>query len=673
MRTYATQALCWALACLFSSTVLAQKPEPQEAPVVRYAPGQPMPDRYIVTLGKGVADVPAEADAVMRGRGGRIHQHFKNSFKGFAATIPASELDSVRKHPKVLAVELDQILRLNEAGSPEQQTTWGSEPVAPQSKAPDSHTARQPGNSAGPAELRESKAPKVPTSAPSPTAHKLSSLEAKSAPQEIASFRFPAPQPIADRYIVTLSKDVADTQSESDAVMRGRGGRVHQHFNNGFRGFTATIPASELERVRKQPNVLAVERDQMVQLNQTVSVTRQATWSLDRIDQVDRPLDSQYAFKNTGTGVTAFIVDSGIRADHAEFAGRVLPGFSVVTDGNGTGDCNGHGTHVAGIVGGRTWGVAKEVKLVPVRVMDCAGAGSVSGVIAGLDWAANTGIRPAVVNLSLGGGVSAALNAAVASAVAKGLVVVVAAGNNGTDACSASPASEPTAITVGASTSSDTKASYSNYGACVDIFAPGSSITSAWHSSTTASATMSGTSMASPAVVGVAALALQANPAATPAAVAKYLVDKASTNKLSGLDANSPNKLVFSMADGVPGVVPTKTVAVASMRYTTDGPARPIGLWYATIQVAVRDVSTGAPVANAQVVINQLPGGKTTCTTNASGSCAVANFFDTAASITVEGISGSYMVYDASQNLAVQLRLPQPPYAAYAIPTKIKG
>jgi subtilisin family serine protease len=273
----------------------------------------------------------------------------------------------------------------------------------------------------------------------------------------------------------------------------------------------------------------------------------------------------------------------------------------------------------------------------------------------------------------LGGGVSAALNAAVASAVAKGLVVVVAAGNNGTDACSASPASEPTAITVGASTSSDTKASYSNYGACVDIFAPGSSITSAWHSSTTASATMSGTSMASPAVVGVAALALQANPVATPAAVAKYLVDKASTNKLSGLDANSPNKLVFSMADGVPGVVPTKTVAVASMRYTTDGPARPIGLWYATIQVAVRDVSTGAPVANAQVAINQLPGGKTTCTTNASGSCAVANFFDTAASITVEGISGSYMVYDASQNLAVQLRLPQPPYAAYAIPTKIKG
>lgn len=354
MHTYAARALCWALACLFSSTVGAQKPGPQEAPVVRYAPGQPMPDRYIVTLAKGVADVPAEAEAVMRGRGGRIHQHFKNSFKGFAATIPASELDSVRNNPKVLAVERDQILRLNEAGSPEQQTSWGTEPIAPQSKAADSNFARQPGTGVGSVVPRTSIAPKVPASAPVPSAQKLSTLEAKSAPQEIASFRFPAPKPIADRYIVTLSKDVVDTQAESESLMRGRGGRVHQHFKHGFRGFTATIPASELERVRRLPHVLAVEPDQMVQINQAVSVVPQATWSLDRIDQVDRPLDSQYSFKNTGAGVTAFIVDTGIRADHSEFGGRVLPGFSVVTDGNGTSDCNGHGTHVAGVVGGRT-------------------------------------------------------------------------------------------------------------------------------------------------------------------------------------------------------------------------------------------------------------------------------------------------------------------------------
>ena len=661
MNTYAAQALGWATVCLFSSPVWALKPGGQEAPVVRYAPGQPMQDRYIVTLSKGVADVPAEAEAVMRGRGGRIHQHFKNSFKGFVATIPASELDSVRNNPKVLAVEPDHILRLNEAGSPDQKTNGGMDRKTPLGNGLDSSTAPKVAATAALAPRPQTKATEALV------------LDTQTVPQEIASFRYPSPQPIADRYIVTLSKDAADTQVESESVMRGRGGRVHQHFKNGFKGFIATIPASELERVRKHPHVLAVEPDQMVQLNQAVSIERQATWSLDRIDQVDRPLDSQYAFKRTGAGVTAFIVDTGIRADHTEFVGRVLPGYSVVTDGNGTSDCNGHGTHVAGIVGGTVWGVAKEVKLVPVRVMDCAGAGSVSGVIAGLDWAANTGIRPAVVNLSLGGGISAALNAAVASAVAKGLVVVVAAGNGAADACTTSPASEPTAITVGASTKTDTKASYSNFGACVDIFAPGSSITSAWHTSTTASTTMSGTSMASPAVVGVAALALQANPAATPAAVAMYLVDNASTNKLSGIEAESPNKLVFSMAGGMPGVIATSTVAVASISYSTNAPARAIGLWYATIKVAVRDVHSGAPVPHAQVDFNQLPGGQARCTTDTSGICAVANYFDTAASITVTGISGSYMVYDASQNLAVQLRLPQPPYGAYAIPTKING
>ena len=661
MRYCASLPVCWALAGLLSFAAWAQKPGPQEAPVVRYAPGQTLADRYIVTLAQGVVDVPAEAEAVMRGRGGRIHQHFKNSFKGFVATIPASELDGVRRHAKVLAVEQDQMLQLHEAGSPDQQTSWGMERKSGVGHGQDSSATPKVAANAAPITRQAIKAIKAPA------------LQAQTAQQEIASVRFSAPKPIENRYIVTLSKDVTDTQAQAESVMRGMGGRIHQQFKNGFRGFSATIPASQVERVRKQPNVLAVEPDQWVQLSQTVSVEQQATWGLDRIDQADRPLDSQYTYKQTGAGVTVFMVDTGIRADHTEFGARVLPGFSVVTDGNGTTDCNGHGTHVAGIVGGRTWGVAKEVKLVPVRVMDCAGAGSISGVIAGLDWAANSSLRPAVLNLSLGGGTSAALNAAVAAAVTKGLVVVVAAGNGPGDACANSPASEPTAIAVGATTSTDTKASYSNYGACVDIFAPGSSITSAWHTSTTASTTLSGTSMASPAVAGVAAFALQAHPGATPAAVAKYLVDTASTNKLSSLEAGSPNKLVFSMAGGAPGVITSKTVAVASLSYSTNAPARPIGLWYATVRVAVRDVNSGAPVANAQVAINQLPGGKAICTTDASGSCAVANYFDTAASITVEGISGSYMVYDASQNLAVQLRLPQPPYGAYAIPTKIKG
>ena len=661
MRYYSSLVLSLALAIFLSPIVWAQTPHAQATPLARDVPIQAMAQRYIVSLFKDAADVQAEADAVMRGRGGVIHQYFKSGFKGFAATIPAAELDAVRKNAKVLSVESFPMLRLTEAGSPAHQTSWGVDGKTQMGSGLEA-TAGSKTSAAAPVSVpAQSSAPKVPAQ------------EVKAAPQEIASFRFLPAKPITDRYIVTLSKDAADTQTESETVMRGRGGQVHRHFKNGFRGFTATIPAAELERVRRQPHVLAVEADQLVQLNQAVSIEPQAPWGLDRIDQADRPLDSQYAFKNTGAGVTAFIVDTGIRADHAEFAGRVLPGYSLVNDGNGTSDCHGHGTHVAGIVGGNTWGVAKGVKLVPVRVMDCAGAGSVSGVIAGLEWAANSSLRPAVVNLSLGSGTSVALNAAVSAAVAKGLVVVVAAGNSAVDACTTSPASEPTAITVGATTSADTKASYSNYGACVDIFAPGSSITSAWYTSTTASATLSGTSMASPAVAGVAALALQTNPAATPAAVAKYLVDNASPNKLSNLEPGSPNKLVYSMAGGVPGVIPTKTVAISSMGYSTDAPSRPIGVWLATIKVAVRDVNSGAPVANAQVSINQLPGGKASCTTDASGSCAIANFFDTAATITVESISGSYLAYDASQNLAVQLRLPQPPYAAFAIPTKIKG
>ena len=661
MRYYSSLVLSLALAFFLSPMVWAQTPQAQATPLARDVPIQAMAQRYIVSLFKDAADVQAEAEAVMRGRGGVIHQYFKSGFKGFAATIPAAELDAVRKNAKVLSVESFPMLRPAEAGSPAHQTSWGVDSKTLIGNGLEA-TAGSKTSVAAPLSVpAQSSAPKVPAQ------------EVKAAPQEIASFRFLPAKPIADRYIVTLSKDVADTQTESETVMRGRGGQVHHHFKNGFRGFTATIPATELERVRRQPHVMAVEADQLVQLNQAVSIEPQAAWGLDRIDQADRPLDSQYAFKNTGAGVTAFIVDTGIRADHTEFAGRVLPGYSLVNDGNGTSDCHGHGTHVAGILGGNTWGVAKGVKLVPVRVMDCAGAGSVSGVIAGLEWAANTSLRPAVVNLSLGSGTSVALNAAVAAAVAKGLVVVVAAGNSAVDACTTSPASEPTAITVGATTSADTKASYSNYGACVDIFAPGSSITSAWYTSATASATMSGTSMASPAVAGVAALALQTNPAATPAAVAKYLVDNASPNKLSNLEPGSPNKLVYSMAGGVPGVIPIKTVAISSMGYSTNAPSRPIGVWLATIKVAVRDVHSGAPVANAQVSVNQLPGGKATCTTDASGSCAIANFFDTAASITVEAISGSYLAYDASQNLAVQLRLPQPPYGVYAIPTKIKG
>lgn len=278
-----------------------------------------------------------------------------------------------------------------------------------------------------------------------------------------------------------------------------------------------------------------------------------ATWGLDRIDQVDRPLSSQYLYQYQGAGVYAFVLDTGILATHQDFGGRVQPGTGFISDGNGSSDCNGHGTHVAGTIGGSQWGVAKGVTLVPVRVLDCAGSGSWSGVIAGLDWVASqTAMRPAVANLSLGGAKSSSVNAAVAAAVGKGVTMVVAAGNSNADACNTSPASEPSAITVGATTSADARASYSNFGSCLDLFAPGSSITSAWYTGTAATQTISGTSMASPHVAGVAALALAANPASTPDMVTRFLTDNASLNKVGAAGTGSPNRLVFSLAAGAP-------------------------------------------------------------------------------------------------------------------------
>jgi subtilisin family serine protease len=272
-----------------------------------------------------------------------------------------------------------------------------------------------------------------------------------------------------------------------------------------------------------------------------------ASWGLDRTDQRALPLDSLISRGGNGVGVTAYVIDTGVYTSHTQFTGRMGAGFSAVSDNNGTNDCNGHGTHVAGTIAGSTYGFATMATVIPVRVLDCSGAGSTSGVVSGINWIINHHVAgvPAVANMSLGGGYDIALNDAVTRAVADGITFVVAAGNSSTDACTTSPASAPAAITVGATGSTDALAYYSNIGACVDILAPGSAIVSAGISSASAAATMSGTSMASPHVAGVAAVILGNNRSFTPAQVAGALGSDATRGAITGVGTATVNALLY--------------------------------------------------------------------------------------------------------------------------------
>jgi subtilisin family serine protease len=296
-----------------------------------------------------------------------------------------------------------------------------------------------------------------------------------------------------------------------------------------------------------------------------------ATWGLDRVDQHPLPLDGSYTYNNDGSGVTAYIIDTGIRYDHVEFGGRAVKGVDEVTPGGDASDCNGHGTHVSGTVGGTTYGIAKNVKLVAVRVLNCNGSGTTSGVIAGIDWVTSDHQAKggsAVANMSLGGAKSSSLNQAVANSVAAGVVYSVAAGNSTADACNSSPSSEPSAITVAASNSSDVFASFSNFGTCVDIIAPGVSITSAWNTSSTATNTISGTSMASPHSTGASALYLAANPGSTPAQVANALTANATSGVISGVPAGTPNKLLYTLFIGGGGAPPPPPSGAPTASFT---------------------------------------------------------------------------------------------------------
>ncbi len=340
----------------------------------------------------------------------------------------------------------------------------------------------------------------------------------------------------------------ASAHLAADKVARA-GGVLRRTYGHAVQGFAAALSDSAASALRADPDVAVVEADRVVRAT-AGGVESSAPWGLDRIDQVSGPLDGLYHYANTGSGTSVYIVDTGINLTHVEFGGRAVTGTDFVTAGGTAVDCNGHGSHVAGIVGGATYGVAKGARLVAVRVLDCSGSGSESNVIAALDWVAQqrsaAPTTPAVVNMSLSGGAAAALDSAVQRTVAAGVTIVVAAGNATTDACTVSPARAPSAIAVAATDASDNFAGFSNYGTCVKIAGPGVSILSAYTGSTTATATLSGTSMASPHVAGAAALYLAANPTATPAQVTAALTSNAASGKIQGLPANTPSRLLYT-------------------------------------------------------------------------------------------------------------------------------
>ena len=384
---------------------------------------------------------------------------------------------------------------------------------------------------------------------------------------------------VAGEYIVVLkpASQIGAAEDVAATLTDQIGGEIQATYDTVLNGYSAQLTEEQALAVAADPRVDYVEQVQrFTVLSEQVDPPN---WGIDRIDQRDLPLNARYTYPdNGGEGVNVYVIDTGIRSTHTEFAGRIRPGFDAVTAGGNAGDCNGHGTHVAGSAVGASYGVAKKATVYPVRVLDCTGNATTDDLLEGIEWVTENAVAPATVNYSIGCKYACSIpsiDEAVSNLIASGITWVQAAGNSNDDACRYSPQLLPEGITVGNMTRTDAKASTSSWGRCLDVWAPGSSIPSAWYTGDTAVNTASGTSMASPHVTGVTALYLAQNPDATPAQVQAAIVDNASTGKLSGLDASSPNRLLYTgfLGGGAPPVGTVDLATPANQSSTAGQPA----------------------------------------------------------------------------------------------------